>query len=183
MSPRPTPRIEILGVYSPSADHERYEQVVAAYAASCDPANLPPRLREEFIRNGRDVEPLSPEGLKDAEFPIRFALSDAVYIEATILNVDQHFDAGQFTQADPNVPKERWQVAWNETYLSLDGETVLSGYPYNKAPKDSTLRVVFVIHCWNEQLPLGSSYGDITCPSPKPLPERLWRLAPYEMVD
>jgi hypothetical protein len=32
-----------------------------------------------------------------------------------------------------------------------------------------------------EMLPLRSSYGELTLPSIQPLPDRLWRLAPYEI--
>lgn len=185
MTPEPcrSPRVEILGVYSPCESQARYEQAVAEYAASCDPAMLSARMREVFIRSGRDVEPLTEAELKEAEAPFRLSLSNAVYIEALVVDVDARYDAGEFIQPDPSIPQGQWQVAWNATYLSLDGETVLSGYPDNKAPKESTLRVVFVIHCWNPALPLSSSYGNLRCPPPLPMPDRLWRLVPYETVD
>jgi hypothetical protein len=33
--------------------------------------------------------------------------------------------------------------------------------------------------CWDSSKPLGSSYGDIWCPVPVPMPDRLERLVPY----
>jgi hypothetical protein len=96
--------------------------------------------------------------------------------------VDEGFDAGNFMQPNPERPGSS-QVAWNETYLSEDGEAVLSGYPDHIVPALDRFRVVFVIHCWDNKLPLLSSYGSLQCPPIEPLPDRLWRLVPYETVD
>lgn len=178
-----SPRIEVLGVYSLIASREQYERCVAEHVASCDPANLSPRMREFFIQHGRDVEPLTEEEKKEAEVPIRLALCDTVYFEALVHEVDVRFSAADFVQPDLDVPEGQWQVAWNLTYLSIDGETVLSGYPDGVAPSDSTLRVAFTIHCRKQTLPLLSSYGPLACPPTQPMPDRLWRLVPYEMVD
>ena len=79
-----------------------------------------------------------------------------------------------------NSPQNTWQVAWNEKFLTADGETVIGEYPC-KSPDLQQFRVVFSIHFWNPDLPLRSSYGELALPPIQPLPERLWRLTPYEV--
>lgn len=54
-----TPRIEVLGAYLLTANHEQYEQYercVAEYVALCDPANLSPSMHEFFLKHGRNVD-------------------------------------------------------------------------------------------------------------------------------
>jgi hypothetical protein len=50
-------------------------------------------------------------------------------------------------------------------------------------PESDCFRLTFYIHFWKDELGLSSSYGALACPSPQAVPERLWRLAPYEMPD
>ncbi|HEY4370354.1 MAG TPA: hypothetical protein VGN52_00300 [Burkholderiales bacterium] len=100
-----------------------------------------------------------------------------------VSNADGRFDPGDFIQPDPDMPPGQEQVAWNETYLAEDGESVIAGYPLPDIPKQDRYRVVFVIHCWKPQLALESSYGTLACPAIQALPDRLWRLVPYEPVD
>jgi len=180
---RKEPRIEVLGLYSPIANRAAYERCVAAYVADCDPSNLSESMRAFFVSKGRRGEPLTPEEREDAAGYIERSLSEAVYVEALVTNADERFDAGDFQQPDPSLPPGQTQVAWNEIYLSKDGEAVLSGRCPPQFPSDEQFRVVFVIHRWKPHLPLESSYGELACPDVQPLPDRLWRLAPYEMVD
>ena len=106
-----------------------------------------------------------------------------MYVEVLVENADVQFDAGAFVQPVPGVPSGLWQVAWNETYLTEDGTSVLSGYPHHIVPKQSRFRIVFIVHSYRPGFPLESSYGKLKLPEAEPMPERLWRLAPYETVD
>ena len=74
-----------------------------------------------------------------------------------------------------------WQVAWNEKFLTPDGEKLLELDRKRRLPDAKQYRVVFVIHSWKSGLPLRSSYGELALPSIQPLPERLWQLTPYEL--
>jgi len=176
------PRIEVLGLYSPSANRSEYERFVKAYVDGLDPANFDEESRAVFRRLGREHElvPFDETAHREVQREITYHLSNAVYVEALVVDRDEKFNADDFRQPDPKL-LEWSQVAWNPTYLTEDGETVLSGYPHWKVPSAPRFRVVFVIHFWKPHLPLVSSYGELRCPAIKPLPERLWRLAPYEM--
>ena len=179
-----SPRISVIGLYSPSASFVEYEKFVAAYVGGCDPANFSSETLAFLKRMGREhmLTPATADERAEAEGSIRRALLDAVFVEALVENADDRFEAADFQQPS-QLPPGLWQVAWNETYLSADGESVFSGYPDHTVPESSRFRVVFVIHDWEQKSPLLSSYGNLKCPPIEPLPERLWRLAPYEPVD
>ena len=98
-------------------------------------------------------------------------------------NPDATFKVAGFIQPDPAQSRNFWQVAWNATFLTVDGESVIKIDRDKKLPDAAQFRVVFVIDDWKPGLPLRSSYGDLPLPSLQPLPERLWRLAPYELPD
>ena len=68
---------------------------------------------------------------------MRRPLGDAIYVEAVVHDADDRFSADDFVQPDPALPEGQWQVAWMPTYLSPDGETVLSGYPDSVAPTEA----------------------------------------------
>lgn len=179
------PEVEVLGIYSPRGNVDRFEHFVRAHVDGSDPAHYSPETIAMFQRLGRgaDLSPLTEPERDDIEDRVRDILESAVYVEVFIRNLDSRFDPGDFKQPDPNLPEGQWQVAWNETYLSEDGEAVIAGYPLPPIPEQRTIRVVFVIHDWKPELPLASSYGELKCPPMQTLPDRLWRLVPYEMPD
>jgi hypothetical protein len=156
------PRIEVVGVYLPSADRESLEAFIAQRCA----------IFSDF----------SAERFAEIEAEFRDSLNQAALVEVIVSNPDSSFQVGDFTQPDPNVNKEQWQVAWCETFLSPDGEARLECEPYT-TPSLPSYRVAFYIHYWQASLGLSSSYGPLACPHPQALPPRLWRLAPYDTVD
>lgn len=179
------PEVTVLGLYSPSMSIALYEKFVQAYVDGCDPRNFEEATVVLFKRLGRDAElvPLTEGERSQARDRITHNLGNAAFVEVLIRNADHDFDPADFGQPDSSLDAGHAQVAWNETYLTEDGETVIAGYPMPAVPEGSTLRVVFVIHFWKHGLPLLSSYGQLSCPQMQALPERLWRLAPYEMPD
>ena len=113
---------------------------------------------------------------------VRDQLESVVLVEAKVLNPDERFDPGDFCQAREDLPQDQWQVAYDERYLTPDGNDL--AVPRYETPKESgDLRIAFYLHFWDPALPLQSSYGEIACPAPQPMPLRLERLVPYEPVD
>jgi len=152
------PRIDILGVY-------RLE------------------ITDELLRGQMDILYGSqPNRPAEAERQCREQLESVVLVEALVSNRDERFDVGDFTQSNPNMPRENWQAPWAEAYLAPDGESLLVER-WSVAPADDPLRMAFFIHYWNTDRPLQTSYGDVQCSRPQPMPERLKRLVPYEPVD
>jgi hypothetical protein len=153
-------KVEVLGVYRLPVTDELF--------------------REQFdILYGREMT--ADEG-RSAERDCREQLESVVLVEAVVSNRDNQFGVGDFSQARPGESEDSRQVAWAEAFLKADGES-LSVARWSNVPTDEPLRIAFFIHYWDSSLPLRSSYGEVTCPTPQPMPERLRRLVPYEPVD
>lgn len=110
-------------------------------------------------------------------------MDDAVILEVLVANPDARFNPHDFTQIDPSNPEAHAEMAWNETFLTADGETVIETDYKQRLPAAKQYRVVFVIHRWEPSLPLLSSYGELYAPPVQPLTERLRRLAPYDLPE
>lgn len=154
------PTIEVLGVYAlPVTDEMLQEQT--------------------DILHGSD---LSGAERRQAEAQCREQLESIVLVEVLVRGCDMRFDIDEFSQPQDGVPRENWQAAWAEAYLSEDGETLLVER-WRDPPKVDSIRVAFFIHYWNAARPLLTSYGEVTCPAVKKMPHRLQKLVPYEPVD
>jgi hypothetical protein len=180
-----SPSLKIIGLYSLSADREAYTRFIRETIAFHDPANFPEEQKALFRRLGRgdSLDPFTDDDRQEWEDHLRHHMDDAAVIEVLVNNPDMKFDVGGFVQPDPSQPQGSWQVAWNEKFLTPDGEKLLELDRKSKLPDAKQYRVVFVIHFWKPELPLRSSYGELALPSIQPLPERLWRLAPYELPN
>jgi hypothetical protein len=154
------PTIEVLGVYRPRITDEMF--------------------REQFrILYGREASKTNPG---DNERACREYMDSVVLIEVAVKNRDRGFDMGDFTQSGDDVSRDNWQVAWAERFLSSDGSEVVVEQ-FGKPPATGDLRVAFYLHFWDPAKALRSSYGDIMCPAPTQIPERLAKLVPYELLD
>ncbi|RXG94080.1 hypothetical protein [Bradyrhizobium zhanjiangense] len=177
------PSLSIIGAYSFSADKAAYARFIRETIDSHDPPNFSEEVKALLRKVGRgdEIRPLTEEDRQDWEDDLRRHMDDAAVFEVLITNPDERFRVSDFVQADPSRPKDYWQVAWDETFLTADGETVIETDYKQRLPAAKKYRVVFVIHFWIPDLPLKSSYGELQPPPMQPLPERLWRLAPYDL--
>jgi len=149
------PQIEILGVYRLPVTEDLFREQHSILYADSDPV---------------------------AEKRCRDQLASTVLVEVLLRNRDESFDLGDFTQPQEGVPRENWQAPWAEAYLTLDGEA-LATERWSSPPQTEDLRVAFFLHYWQPNAVLRSSYGDLSCPAVREMPERLGRLVPYEPVD
>jgi hypothetical protein len=180
-----SPSLEIIGFYSLSADAAAYARFIQDKIASHDPANFPEEQKALFRRldRGDSLHPFTDEDRQEWEEHLRHHMHDAAMFEVIVTNSGADFDIGKFVQPDPSQAKDFWQVAWNEKFLTPDGETVINLDRAQKRPDAPQYRVVFVIHFWKSNLPLRYGDRELTLPAQQPLPARLWRLAPYEVPD
>jgi len=154
------PAIEVLGVYRPRITEDMF--------------------REQFrILYGRAPSETDPG---EREHNCRTCLDSAVLVEVVVKNRDERFDVGHFAQRRDGLKRDNWQVAWAEAFLSADG-TELVVERFGEVPASGNLRVAFYVHFWDPAEPLNTSYGDIACPLPAAMPERLEKLVPYELLD
>ena len=178
-----SPSLKVVGLYFLSADKEAYSRFIREQIASHDPANFSEEEKALFRKLGRgdSLHPFTDDDRKEWEDHLRHHMDEAAVFEVMVTNPDASFDVGKFVQPDPAKSEGFWQVAWNEKFLAPDGESLIELNRTQKLPGASQYRVVFVIHFWKPNLPLRSSYGELALPAQQPLPERLWRLTPYEL--
>jgi hypothetical protein len=157
----PAPTIELLGIYRLNITDEILEDQIAA-----------------LVGSGAVGEVRA-----DAEVQARYVLDNVVLIEVSVQNRDDRFTINDFVQPQQDAEPGMWQAAWLETFLSEDGEALVAERWSTALPETADLRIAFFIHFWDEATPLRSSYGDIACSSPRPMPERLEALVPYMACD
>ena len=174
------PHLTVLGLYSPVSNLSAYNAFVEGKIQERDPANYSAEDREFHARRGRQPKPISEADRQAIWEEYEATLARAVLIEVLAESLDERFNAGDFVQPDTSVREDLRQCAWQETYLSQDGKTVISGYPSPEVPKAQTFRVAFYIHRWRRRLGLLSSYGPLHLPRTMAMPQRLWQLMPYE---
>jgi hypothetical protein len=153
------PEIQIVGVYDPCLNQKRCELFVRGWLAQ--------------------LRGLPPKRLTELEQAFKGALRKAMLVEVMVINADDRFSVDDFCQPDPSLSERQWQAAWNEVFLSPDGNEVGS----TGVPHPPRFRVAFYIHFWRADLNLATSYGRLLWPKPQAIPERLWKLAPYDLTD
>lgn len=73
-------------------------------------------------------------------------------------------------------------VAWEPVLLTEDGEaTIETKDPF--ITEMPAFRAAFFVHDWPENGTLLGPTGPLSLPEFTPVPERLWKLAPYELLD
>ena len=97
------PRIEIVGIYRLPVTEDLFRQ------------------QFEILYGG----PMSEEQGAEAEEQCREQLSSIVLVEALIENRDERFSVFDFTQPQDGVPRDNWQVAYGEAFLTLDGNSLV----------------------------------------------------------
>jgi hypothetical protein len=152
------PNLEVLGVYIPSADRGRLRQFI-----------------QGCLERYSDV-PVAR--LREIEESYAVSLDEVVLIDVLVLYPDQRFSVGAFTQPDPKLDPGYWKVAWDEVFLTTDGEAKIDCSSF-ETPHLPSYRVVFWLHEWRPELGLESSYGRLECPSPQAVPERLWAFVDF----
>jgi hypothetical protein len=125
---------------------------------------------------------MTPAQTKQAMIQCNEQLKSVVLIELLVSNPDERFSLRDFTQPQNGVPQDSWQAAYNETYLTFNGESVIKT-KFNELPTESCYRCAFFFHFFDDEAPLRTSYGDLDCPAAESMPERLERLAPFIVVD
>jgi hypothetical protein len=181
----PNPRISVVGVYSPTLDKPRYDSFVEEQVDRQNPINFSDELKSFLKRVGRESEivAFSTEELDERREYFEQEFAGVAQVEVLVEDPDALFKVGDFQQVDPSAPSSRWQVAWNEKFLTFDGAQVLGEYSFNELPTESRYRITFFVHAWRHDLGLNSSYGPVSLPPLSPIPERVWQLAPFEVVD
>jgi len=150
-------RADLVGVYQLSATEQLItEQTELLYGASA-PADAAAQIREQ--------------------------LASTVLVEVLISDADARFNIIDFAQQDARLPRENWQVAWAEAFLSADGTALLAERGETLPAGVENFRVAYFIHFYKPGEPLLCSYGSLPAPQPSRMPDRLAQLVPFELLD
>ena len=143
-------------------------KVLGAYKVEISDETINKFLEEDY----GDI--LTADEMKK-EFALkREELESVIALDVSIMNADDGFDAGEFTQPDSD------QVAYDEVYLSINGHSIES----ETKPQDpKNFRIYFFLHYFDPIKPLLTSYGKVDIPKVEPLPDYLKSLHPFMPVD
>jgi hypothetical protein len=154
----PVPAIEVLGVYRLAVTPELVREAVAKLA----PPGCPPGERavmEELVGD---------------------EMASTVLFEVRIARTGGAPNLGSFKQPDYEIDPEKYQVAYDPVFLSLDGESVVSRGDA-PPPEAAEYRCAFWMHFFQPDLALETAYGKVLVPKAKEMPERLRLLVPYRV--
>ncbi|BET26674.1 hypothetical protein EV673_0209 [Limnobacter thiooxidans] len=163
--------------------------VIGAYLPRPTPERLAAWIRDDvadFVEGIRDLRSRgfaqywSDDRLHDraAELPgeLEKAISSAALFEVLVEDHTGEFDPYEISE------KETTSVAWEPAYLSVDGvESIAQNV--SKPREVNRFRVAFYVHDWPEEGELTGPNGPLAHPTFQPVPERLWTLAPYDLLD
>ena len=163
--------------------------VVGAYLPRLTPGRLSDWIQADvaaYVEGMRDLksrglaQSTSEEEIKEiaAELPgeLAEALNAAALFEVVVEDHSGNFDPYTLRE------KQTTSVAWEPTYLSLDGERKIAESA-SELTEGTSFRVAFYVHDWPEDGVLIGPTGPLDLPPFKSVPERLWTLAPYEPLD
>ena len=116
--------------------------------------------------------------MRAEELPDEFlsALHGVALFEVFVEQSNGVFDFYQFSE------QRTTSVAWEPVLLAENGETTLETKD-TYTTELSTFRAAFYIHDWPEDGTLLGPRGPLSLPEFTPVPERLWKLAPFDLVD
>ncbi|WP_279688085.1 hypothetical protein [Bradyrhizobium sp. SSUT77] len=119
------PSLSILGIYSFSADKAAYARFIRGLIDSHDPPSFSEEVKTILRGRGDEIVPLTDVERQEWEGNLRLYMDSAAVLEVLVTNPDSRFNIGDFAQVDPRTPRDHEEMAWNETFLTADGETVI----------------------------------------------------------
>ncbi|MFZ4286522.1 hypothetical protein [Variovorax sp. HJSM1_2] len=163
--------------------------VVNAYLPRLDQAGISRFIERDIDDWRRSVPELQAKGffrdLTSEDVDLRCEEMredlDADLQQAALFELQITGNRGTLEPSDIGNPVTGLQ-GWEPAFLSADGaEVVHEGYQV--PPTLGDFRLVFWIHDWADSAFLFSPWGNLILPTFQPVPERLWRLAPYSPLD
>ena len=144
---------------------------IAVYEVPCDAATWRKEIDGYY----------ESENLLNETSAYRARLIPLALIEVIVSGADERFDVGDFTQEMELASEEAWQVAYDEAFLSPDGMSLVRR-DIGCADAVSGGRICFYFHFYDPERPMFWTYGELHCPPPQPLPDRLAALVPYQSI-
>jgi hypothetical protein len=160
--------IRVVGAYLPSLKPERLRRYVEEDQLRYINVDVPALRAQGFLSDVSD-EYIAERAAEIAEEKEQ-ALQSAALFEIEVTHHQGDFDPFAI------------EGAWEPAYLDLAGRRVVAEYTDEIAGL-AAFRVAFYVHDWKRGSTLRGPSGTLALPSFRPVPERLWQLAPYAIVD
>lgn len=106
-------------------------------------------------------------------YPVPDARQPCHLLEVILRAARGRADFGEFTQEDPDLPRESWQVAWEEYLLSAEGTPGEPAPSRGPVEVRGSQRAAFFIHFLDTTRAILGPGGAIELPDPTPRPRRL----------
>jgi hypothetical protein len=158
----------VVGAYLPRLDPERLARYVAEDKWRYVNVAVPDLRSKGFLKDFTNEYVL--ERAQEMAEETERELQQAALFEVEVTDNDGTFDVSEI------------EAAWEPSFLSPDGAMLLESLGLSPANSRS-FRVAFWVHEWREGSELVASNGSLGLPKFLPVPERLWTLAPYALVD
>jgi hypothetical protein len=165
-------RVRVLSAHLPRLDQAGIAAFIRANVESFK------KTLFEMIESGRikrDREDVEERALELPE-ELEYDLQRCALFELEVTGNESDFDPSEYGNPDSGF------MGWEPVFLSMDGEAVVT--EACTAPSSlQNFRVAFYVHEWETPGRLAGPLGDLELPAFTPVPDRLWRLAPYSCVD
>lgn len=158
----------VVGAYLPRLDPERLGRYVAEDKWRYINVAVPDLRSKGLLTDFTDEYVV--ERAQEIADETQRELQQAALFEIEVTDSDGTFDISEI------------EGAWEPSFLSPDGSMLLELLGLSPVNTQS-FRVAFWIHQWSEGNELIGSNGPLELPQFSPMPERLWTLAPYAIVD
>ncbi len=164
--------IRVIGAHLPRLDQRGIAKFIADDVAAFKGTLF------ELIEQGRTQSTRERVEERALELPeeLDADLQRCALFELEVVGNDQKFEPARFSNP------ETGYAGWEPAFLSMDGESIVTEAHW-APPELQNFRVAFYIHEWDEPGSLTGPTGTLALPPFTPVPERLWRLAPYSCVD
>ena len=158
----------VIGAHLPRLDPERLARYVAEGKWRYVNVAVPDLRSNGFLKDFTDE--YVHERAEEIADETAHELQRAALFEVEVTDNNGAFDVSAI------------EGAWEPTFLSPDGTVLLESLGLSPANSRS-FRTAFWVHDWNEGSELVGPNGPLGLPQFSPVPERLWALAPYALVD
>ena len=158
----------LVGAYLPRLTPDRLVQHVEDDRWRFVHVGVPELQRQGFLLD-LTVEAIEERAAEIAE-EMAYNLERAALFEFAIHEAKHPFDPGVF------------EGAWEPAYLDITGQRVIVESAHD-LPGAEPFRLAFWIHDWEAESVLKGPEGPIAIDAFQAVPERLWSLAPYAIVD
>ncbi|MDZ7813761.1 MAG: hypothetical protein U5L74_11875 [Ideonella sp.] len=160
--------IRLLGAYLPRLTPERIARHVEEDRLRFINVGVPDLQRQGFVLDW-SKEDIAERSFEIAE-EMAYCIERAALFEVVVSQADLYFEPGVF------------ENAWEPAFLDIDGLKVIAE-SVTDLDVSKPFRLVFWVHDWTAESVLDGPNGPVPIERFEPVPERLWDLAPYDIVD